>query len=322
MGGADAALAQRRRLSCRGHTRRGGAGPAVNGTDAAAAGRRGPWPALQAAGHAVVPRVPFTVRGTVVGSVARAHLDALREFSTALRVSPERVEALAADPTAALADVNRALHAQGLVRAWRDEIFSVPDPRTLRPLARIERGAARFWGTLTFGAHATGFVRGTDGAVSHLWIAQRSPHKATDPGLFDNLIGGGVPADQTPHEALVREGFEEAGLGPAELRGARAGPVLRLQRDIAEGFQHEWLFSFDLELPAGRVPVNQDGEVAGFSRMSVAEALACAVGRGMTVDAALVTLDFALRHGLLATVADAAAAALQSLRVVPPPSTD
>jgi hypothetical protein len=40
----------------------------------------------------------------------------------------------------------------------------------------------------------------------------------------------------------------------------------------------------------------------------VAEALALAAGRAMTVDAALVTLDFALRHGLM--TAPPAAAAL------------
>jgi 8-oxo-dGTP pyrophosphatase MutT (NUDIX family) len=185
------------------------------------------------------------------------------------------------------------------VRAWRDEIFPIVDPATLQPLARTERGAARFWGTLTFGAHATGYVTGADGRPSHLWIARRSRSKAVDPGLLDNLIGGGVPDSQTPLEALLREGWEEAGLTSAQMEAARAGSVIRLRRDIPEGLQFEEIHSFDLELPAGLLPCNQDGEVQAFSCVPVAEALALAAGTTMTVDAALVTLDFALRHALL-----------------------
>ncbi len=47
------------------------------------------------------------------------------------------------------------------------------------------------------------------------------------------------------------------------------------------------------------MPHNQDGEVAGFRCLPLDEALALAAGDQMTVDAALVTLDFALRHALL-----------------------
>jgi 8-oxo-dGTP pyrophosphatase MutT (NUDIX family) len=132
-----------------------------------------------------------------------------------------------------------------------------------------------------------------------LWIAQRAFDKATDPGKFDNLIGGGVPIGQTPLQALQREGWEEAGLLPAQLRDVCAGSVLRLRRDIPEGLQHEWLYSFDLVMPEGLRPHNQDGEVAGFELMPLAEALRVAASGDMTVDASLVTLDFALRHQLL-----------------------
>ncbi len=257
------------------------------------------WSALAAARRARTPRVPFFVRGVAVGSVAAAHLEALRRFDATVHIDAAGVHALDDDPSEALVPVNLALREAGLVRAWRNELFALPHPSTLEPLARIERAAARFWGTLTLGAHASGFVRGSDGRPSHLWIAQRSFTKATDPGLFDNLIGGGVGFGQTPRDALVREAFEEAGLDPAEVAGAVPGRVIGLARDIPEGFQQEWLYGFDLELPPGRTPVNQDGEVAGFRCLSVAEAADLARSEAMTVDAALVTLDFLLRHGCL-----------------------
>jgi 8-oxo-dGTP pyrophosphatase MutT (NUDIX family) len=258
------------------------------------------WPALQAA-TASDPtlRVPFVVGDRLVGSVARQHLALLARHAPWIEQGEGRVVCRHPDDTA-FAELHAALRAAGAIRAWRDEAFPMLDPLTLAPLARIERAAARFWGTLTLGAHANGYVRDTDGRPSHLWIARRSPHKATDPGLLDNLVGGGVPAGQSPRETLVRESFEEAGLKPAQVQAAAAGSVLRLERDIAEGLQQEWLYSYDLELPAGLEPRNQDGEVAAFTLMAAQEVLRLVQHTGeMTVDAALVTIDFLLRRRLL-----------------------
>lgn len=274
------------------------------------------WHALGEATRAERPRVPFAIDGRIVGSVDRRHLPALRRFDDLLSVGDDGVDLRASDRDTAFARLNAALRDEGLIVAWRHETYPVPDPATLEALATVERASSRFWGTLTFGAHATGYVADAAGRPRALWIAQRSFTKATDPGRFDNLIGGGVPHGQTPAETLVREGFEEAGLSPAQLAHAQAGSVLRLARDIPEGFQHEWLYSFDVVLPEGTVPQNQDGEVAGFQRLPVADALALATGARMTVDAALVTLDFALRHGLLDD--PALLRGLQALRVARP----
>jgi len=261
-------------------------------------------------------RMPFLLGGCEVGSVARVHLPLLAEHPDLIELREDAV-AWIGSPERRNADFDR-LHrlwrAQGEILAWRDETYAIVDPSTLRELARIERAASRFWGTLTFGAHATGYVAGADRRPESLWIAQRSFSKSTDPGLFDNLIGGGVAQGQSAAEALVREGFEEAGLSPAQLAGMRAASVLRVARDIPEGFQHEWVHAFDVELPAGLVPQNQDGEVAGFSLLPAAAAMDLACGSAMTVDSALVTLDFGLRHGL---IADAELdACIRNLRVI------
>jgi len=259
----------------------------------------GRWPALAAARRSEVPRVLFAIDGVAVGSVAAVHLDALRAWPDWLVLDDRGVQLVAADRNRALADINAALRAQGLIRAWRDETYAVLTRLGEPPLALIERATARFWGTLTFGAHANGYIADGAGRPTHLWIARRSLHKATDPGKLDNLVGGGVPFGQTPFETLEREGFEEAGL-PAELmRQAVPGGVIELACDIAEGFMHEQVHSFDLRLPAGLTPVNQDGEVAELHCLPVAEAIELAAGDAMTTDAALVTLDFALRHRLL-----------------------
>jgi 8-oxo-dGTP pyrophosphatase MutT (NUDIX family) len=261
-------------------------------------------PALAAANRAVRPRRAVWLDGERVGCVAESQLPLLAAEPAAFAIGADRVDIVLppAGREAALARLHRDWHAQGAILGWRDERYALAPlagPRAGQPLLPIERAASRFWGSLTFGAHANGFVRGADGRPAALWIAQRAFSKPTDPGRFDNLVGGGVPLGQPPAEALVREAWEEAGL-PAAL-AARATPVrtLRIERDIPEGLQREWLYAFDLELPAGLVPQNQDGEVQGFRLLPLDEALALALGDTMTVDAALVTLDFAARHGRL-----------------------
>lgn len=258
------------------------------------------WPAVSAArARNAAARVPFFIDGYEVGSVARQDLQALHAWPQWLEVQGHAVALTATDRDAALAVINAALRLQGRVRAWRDEFYAIADPASGQHLARTERAASRFWGTLTHGAHANGYVADAAGRPTHLWIARRSLTKATDPGRLDNLVGGGVPDGQTPMQALVREGWEEAGLTPAQMAAARAGRVIRLHRDIPEGLQLEDLHSFDLPMATGLAPRNQDGEVAAFECLPVAQALAYAATEQMTVDAALVTLEFGLRHGLL-----------------------
>ena len=276
-----------------------------------------------ATAHDASARVAFWIGGERVGSVAKAHLGALAAFPESLRIDADGfwLTVPEAERDAALDRIARALHAAGLILGWRDETYPVCTAPTQPPLARIERAASRFWGTLTFGAHANGYVTDDYDRPTHLWVAQRSLTKPTDPGMFDNLIGGGVPHGQTPLAALVREGWEEAGLSPAQMADARPGSVIRLLRDIPEGLQHEWLYAYDLPLPPGLVPQNRDGEVANFRLLPVAEAIALAEGETMTVDAALVTLDFALRRRLLPAARQAElAAAVAAMAAVASPA--
>lgn len=271
------------------------------------------WPAIAAARAAdASARVPFRVaddgQWRLAGAVARSHLPALARWPDALACDAGGVtlRCAADERSGLLAEVNARLHVDGLLRGWRAETYALPALDDGRPLATIERAAARFWGSLTFGAHCNGYLADAAGRPTHLWIARRADDKPTDPGLLDNLVGGGVPHGQSPAACVRREGWEEAGLRPADMAGLRPGRRMRLLRDVAEGLQREQLSAYDLPLPAGLVPRNQDGEVQAFMLLPVADALACAAGGEMTVDAALVVLDFALRHRLL-PAAEAAA---------------
>lgn len=260
-------------------------------------------------------RRPVVIDGETVGSVALDQLDVLRAWPHWVRIGPAAVTLTVPAPArdAALAEIHHRLHAEGRLGGWRDETFAIVGPRSGRVLALIERTAARFWGTLTHGAHANGYLADARGRPTHLWIAQRAFDKPTDPGLLDNLIGGGVPHGEPPARTLVREGLEEAGLDEATLQAARPAGQLTVCRDVPEGLQHECLHVFDLPLPAGLTPHNLDGEVAGFRLLTLDEARVLAWGAAMTMDSALVTVDFLHRHGQTDTAGlDAALDALKA----------
>jgi len=268
------------------------------------------WPAIALARACDGPaRVPFLLEdeeGPLLGSVAIRDLDALRGWPDAFEwlAAPDgtpRALVLrlpAQERDARLALIHARLRDDGLIVAWRDEPYPLRD-RTGGEHGTIERAASRFWGTLTLGAHCNGYVADASGRPTHLWIARRSGTKAVDPGRLDNVIGCGVPVGQSPREAILREGWEEAGLVPAQMAGLRPGGLIDLECDIPEGRQHERLHVFDLAFAPELVPRNVDGEVAEHRLMPVAEALARAAFGELTTDAALATLYFAVRHRLI-----------------------
>jgi 8-oxo-dGTP pyrophosphatase MutT (NUDIX family) len=289
------------------------------------------WPVLrEARRHDPGQRLPFTVlhegQRLTVGSVARRHLGALPLHGGQLQLDDAglvlQIAASARDVF--FADLNRQLRAAGLVQGWRDEIFVLPHPSGEPALAHIERASARFWGSRTQGAHCNGLARSArSDAPLQLWLGRRSATKSTDPGMLDNLIGGGVPAGQTPLEALQREGFEEAGLSPQQMQAARPTGRYHILRDLPEGLQDEDIFVHEIELGADISPVNQDGEVAEFRRFDIAAALRCVQCGELTLDASIATLDAAERHGWLVQHLDHATAqalhqALQALRQIDP----
>jgi len=138
------------------------------------------WAAIgEATRHDAAARVPFRIDGQAVGSVARSNLPALAAHPSLVWATEAGVDLLVPAPERddAFEHLNRWLREAGLIVAWRDEPYPVVALPGLAVLARFERAASRFWGTLTFGAHATGYVADGEGRPTALWIAQRSLNK-------------------------------------------------------------------------------------------------------------------------------------------------
>jgi 8-oxo-dGTP pyrophosphatase MutT (NUDIX family) len=213
--------------------------------------------------------------------------------------------------SAALAEVARALSAEGALTAWRDELYAVAAEREGTVLCELERAAARYFGIHTSAAHANGLVGNSD--RWRMWLARRSAVKPIDPGLLDNLVGGGISATSDVTSTLVKEAWEEAGIAPELARNARSAGTVEICRDQPDGLQRETIHVHDLWLSATFMPKNQDGEVVEH-RLCVPKAMLSVLESDeITADASLVIVDFLLRGGHIASD-DPAYAALDALR--------
>jgi 8-oxo-dGTP pyrophosphatase MutT (NUDIX family) len=261
-------------------------------------------------GFDAAAKLRLMVAGRQVGWLPRAHAGILRgigavlgqetrlaDDSMAVALLPGRDDFAAR--SAALQVLARQLADAGQVRGWRDELFAVTDARDTPAMAVVERAAARFLGLLTFASHMNGIVDGDEDGQPALWISRRSPAKTVDPGMWDNLVAGGMPHGSDPLATLVRECEEESGIPPELAHGAQAHGMIEVLRDLPEGVQWEQVYVYDLLLPPGFTPKNQDGEVSEHRRVEVTALLAIMSAGAMTVDATLVTLDALARRGWL-----------------------
>ncbi|ETW05680.1 hypothetical protein H310_03400 [Aphanomyces invadans] len=259
--------------------------------------------------------VPLTVDASedlppaVVGLVRKDFVERLRPFHhvfdwsrihNALHLRSE----FSTEPqrTAAMQEVAKALKPE----TWRGEAYgAVRDDRHSEPWFRIDRSASTFFGISQFGCHLNGYVRDlSHHNTTSVWLGVRSSTKAIHPGKLDTLVGGGLPWDLSPLENMLKEAEEEAGLTLDDLgRAIRSTGALTYRNDERQGFKHNTMFTFDVELPPSWQPVNTDGEVAGFHLWPMDDVLELLQSQPdeFKPDVCLVLLDFAIRQGHLSS---------------------
>ncbi|MGF6923692.1 NUDIX hydrolase [Paraburkholderia sp. 40] len=253
---------------------------------------------------------PFLICAEQVGWIRERDVPLLARWPDVFEMANEGVTLSATFDTvdlrsAALASVIGALAADGRIPGWRNETYAIRNAFDAPPLAYIERAASRFFGTMTYAVHLNGVVEYADGGAHfggaprgapQLWIARRSDTKATDPGMLDNVVAGGIGWGFGIAETIVKECWEEAGIPPQIAASAVAGRTAHVLQSLPEGTQAEQIFIYDLALPADFAPRNQDGEV-GEHRLARIDEVARWIEEGaLTVDASLATLDCLLRR--------------------------
>ncbi len=194
---------------------------------------------------------PLRIEGHAVGWLDGQRALRLRAFADVFDVRDEEIAvapqlADVAMRTVAFDRVARILAAEGALTAWRDELYAVAPRFGAPPWFLLERAAARYFGIHTYAAHVNGIV---ENSSVRTWLARRSPTKAIDPGMLDNLVGGGIAAGQSVADAVVKEALEEAGIDASLAGCARPAGTVDICRAQPDGLQRETIFVHDLSLP-------------------------------------------------------------------------
>lgn len=240
------------------------------------------------------PRVPLWAGQARIGSVEPEMLSSLalppQLVTAAVRAGESGFE-VHGELTKSLHDIAMAMRDAGIAHVWRDEQLAVTDAQGHR-LGTVERAVVRPLGITTFAVHLVGLS--PDGRH---WVQQRSLTKPNDPGLWDTLMGGMIPASDSLAQALERETCEEAGLRLEQLSQIRHGGRVTMRRPTTSGVggyvvEHiEW---YRCIVPESVVPANQDGEVAQFRLMQGGDVKSLLERDEFTIEAALILTE----HGL------------------------
>ncbi|GKU02225.1 unnamed protein product [Fusarium langsethiae] len=170
-----------------------------------------------------------------------------------------------------------------------------------RSFVQVERFAAPLFGIATRGAHLTGYVRDNDGEIK-IWVARRSRHLFSYPGLLDSTVAGGVKASDTPLVCIKAESTEEACLPPdlvSTLLEPAGAITLANINPRSKLFHSDIIYVFDLEMPSDVIPRPGDDEVEEFVLMGCGEVVERMLKGEFKPNVCPVMIDFLVRRGFV-----------------------
>lgn len=247
--------------------------------------------------------LPFEVAGRRIGWVRHSLAERLTERPEVFAATAESAGFAPGLDTperrsAALAEVVRDWHGNGLLRRVSGELLAVGAGLAEPPLFLIDRSAVQAFGFSAVGVHVNGYVRRDDGL--HVWIAERAAGRHSYPGMLDNMVAGGQPAGLSLMENVVKEAGEEAGIPSALAGTARPAGAVTYCLETEAGLRPDILYVYDLQLPAGFQPHNSDGEVAHFELWPAARLAETVRDTArFKFNCNLVIIDFLIRRGVL-----------------------
>jgi isopentenyldiphosphate isomerase len=262
--------------------------------------------------------LPWVLEGERLGMLARGFADHLTRWPDQFHVGREAMTwtppAAGFDGrTQALAEVIETLVGEGVIDHRHGELYPVTPGNRTQARLLIDRACAPYFGVRAFGQHLNGFVRDPDGLK--LWIARRALDRRVYPGYLDNLVAGGLPWGIGLAENLRKECHEEAGMDTAMADRAVPVGLVTYCRASRRGLKPDVIYCYDLELPAGFIPRNTDGEVSAFYLWPVEKVLETVRDSdAFKLNCNLVIIDFLARHGDLDQDAPDYVDLLQGLR--------
>ena len=250
---------------------------------------------------------PFVLDGVRVGAVRRDRIELLRGYPDVFSIGEQEIT-LAPElntpekRSEAILPVVRDFQEQRLIRHKQNEYYpvvNVEDRKLETPvLFQIERSAVPFFGIRAFGIHINGYMREDEGYS--LWLGRRAKSARVHPQKLDNMVAGGLPANLSPFENMIKEAEEEASLPRAVAETAKPCGYISYCVETPEGLSPATMFVFDLEVSRDFEPENADGEIGYFQLLPIHDVLHLVdVGRELKPNSNLVIIDFCFRHGII-----------------------
>lgn len=184
------------------------------------------------------------------------------------------------------------------------EPFAIVGARYTAPVY-VERFAAALFGITSRGAHLVAYCY-YQGEMK-IWVPRRSAHLYTYPGMLDTTVAGGVKSGVSPFQTIIEESDEEASLPASLIREkAQCRGVISHMNVTGSDFPGEkglvtpdYVYVYDIELPADVIPKPHDDEVNGFTLMTVEELKVALLREEFKPDSAAVLVEFLVRHGVI-----------------------
>lgn len=195
-----------------------------------------------------------------------------------------------------LEDVRAAMHKAGMIGPARGELMALRLVPEGPELAVIDRSAVRILGLWVHKVHVNGMVQGNGPPL--VWLSRRAAHAEWNANRFDTLVAGGCAAGHSIEQTVRLEGWQEAGLTPAQLADLKPVSRMSVQYPSERGFLREVLIIFDLYLPENFTPECHDGEIDWAKRVSLDDMHHLLLdGTEMKMSSALVCRDLWRRLG-------------------------
>jgi len=246
---------------------------------------------------------PLIIAGCALGRVTHAFAASLQDYPDVFTVY-EHAATLSPNfktpeaRTEAVAGVLEGLRDKGVIAGWRNEHYTISESFYDAPLLTVERAAVPYLGTMGYGVHLNGYVR-KDGDI-HMWVGKRSMQKPTGPGKLDQMVAGGQPIGISIWDNLIKECAEEAGMAQELAERSVAAGTISYLTEQEDRLRHDVIFNYDVELPLDFEPTPTDGEVDAFYLWHINDVMERIRNTDdFKYNAALVIIDFAVRHGVL-----------------------
>jgi isopentenyldiphosphate isomerase len=180
------------------------------------------------------------------------------------------------------------------LKGWRNERYAVYGPNGV--LFEVERAACGLLGVRTYGCHLNGYTI-INGELK-MWIGKRSLTKSKYPGMWDQMVAGGLTGGLKPRDCMVKECGEEAGMNGILAKNAKAVGVVTFWQEKGIEIQPSTNYIFDLDVE-DFIPKPVDGEVDEFQLLSLDVVMKMVLAEEFKPEAMLVVVDFLMRHGMI-----------------------